>query len=124
VKLLLDTHVVLWWRLDSRRLSKTVREAIATAPVVHVSAVSAWEVAIKSALGRLDIRDDFEHQVDAAGFEPLPITFAHAREAGRLPAHHADPFDRMLVAQARVERLTLVTHDDRIAKYDVATLLV
>ncbi len=124
MRLLLDTHVVLWWRQDSRRLRGEIRRRIAEAPEVYVSAASAWEVIIKSALGRLSMSEPFEQHVTAAGFEPLAITFAHAAEVGRLPAIHADPFDRMLIAQARVERLTLVTHDDTLARYDVGTLLV
>ena len=124
MRLLLDTHVVLWWWQDSRRLGRAVRSAIAGAAVVYVSAASAWEVVIKMAIGRLQLADSFESHVDAAGFEALPITFAHAAEAGRLPPHHADPFDRMLVGQARVERLVLVTHDEQIKAYDVEMLLV
>jgi len=124
VRLLLDTHVVLWWRQNSRRLGRAAREAIARATVVHVSAASAWEVAIKIAIGRLQIDGAFEDHVLDAGFEALPITFAHAAEVARLPPHHADPFDRMLVAQARLERLTLVTHDRTFASYDVETLII
>jgi PIN domain nuclease of toxin-antitoxin system len=124
VILLLDTHVVLWWRQGSRRLKASAIDVIAQAPVVYVSAVSAWEVAIKSALGRLSLDDPFASHVSAAGFEPLTINFAHAAEVGRLPPIHADPFDRMLVAQARVEGLTLVTHDDTLARYDVRTIVV
>jgi len=124
VRLLLDTHVVLWWRQKSRRLDARTTGRIATAPVVYVSAASAWEVVIKSALGRLALDDPFETHVAAAGFELLAITFAHAEEVGRLPAIHADPFDRMLVAQARVEGLTLVTHDDTLARYDVRSMLI
>jgi PIN domain nuclease of toxin-antitoxin system len=124
VRLLLDTHVVLWWRQDSRRIKKAARAAIAGADIVYVSAASAWEVAIKSALGRLSLADGLDRHVMEAGFEALPITFAHAAEVGRLPAHHADPFDRMLVAQARVERLTLVTHDERLTLYDVERLSI
>jgi PIN domain nuclease of toxin-antitoxin system len=124
VNLLLDTHVVLWWRRADRRLPRHVRRAIASAPSVYVSAASAWEVAIKSAIGRLRIDDPFEAHVRDAGFEPLPITFAHAAEAGCLPPHHTDPFDRMLVAQARVEGLVLVTHDRDLVAYDVRTLTV
>jgi PIN domain nuclease of toxin-antitoxin system len=123
VKLLLDTHIVLWWRQNNRRLTGEAAELIATASEVYVSAASAWEVIVKSALGRLTLVDPFERHVTAAGFEPLAITFAHATEVGRLPAFHADPFDRMLVAQARVEGLTLVTHDDTLARYDVRTFL-
>jgi len=124
VRLPLDTHVVLWWRQRSRRLKAHAVEAIASAPDVYVSAVSAWEVIIKSALGRLSLDDAFESHVAAAGFEPLAITFAHAAEVGRLPPLHADAFDRMLVAQARVEGLTLVTRDETLARYDVRTILV
>jgi PIN domain nuclease of toxin-antitoxin system len=124
VRLLLDTHTVLWWRQDSRRLGRAVRRAIADAAVVYVSAASAWEVAIKSAIGRLELDEAFETHVQEAGFEPLPITFAHAAEVARLPPHHADPFDRMLVAQARLERLALVTHDRRFLAYDVRTITV
>ena len=81
------------------------------------SAASAWEAAIKVALGRLRIPDTIEAGVLASGFERLPITFAHAEAAGRLPPHHADPFDRMLIAQARLEGLTLVTHDRQFEPY-------
>ena len=121
MRLLLDTHVVLWWWQDSRRLGRAVRSAIRGAAVVYVSAASAWEVVIKMAIGRLQLADPFESHVDAAGFEALPITFAHAAEVGPLTA---DPFDRMLVGQARVERLVLVTHDEQIKAYDVELLLV
>ena len=124
MRLLLDTHVVLWWRQKSRRLNARVIETIATASDVYVSAASVWEVAIKTALGRLSMDDSFESHVVAAGFEPLAITFTHAAEVGALPALHADPFDRMLVAQARVEGLTLVTHDLSLARYEVRTIQV
>lgn len=124
MRLLLDTHVVLWWRQDSRRVRRAARAAIAGAAVVYVSAASAWEVAIKAAIGRLHLEDPFEAHVRAAGFEPLPITFVHAAEVAGLAPHHADPFDRMLVAQARVERLVLVTHDQVFLSYDVPALMV
>ncbi len=116
--LLLDTHVFLWWRENSPRLSARARQGIATADLVMVSAASAWEAAIKIALGRLRLPDSFESGVLASGFERLPIGFAHAEESGSLPPHHRDPFDRMLVAQARIERLTLVTHDRRLERYE------
>ncbi len=122
MRLLLDTHVVLWWRQDSRRLRRELRTAIAAASAVYVSAASAWEAAIKAAIGRLRLDEPFAAHVAAAGFEPLPITFEHAAAVGGLPRHHADPFDRMLVAQARVERLTIVTQDDVFGAYDVETL--
>lgn len=87
-----------------------------------MSAASAWEAAIKVGLGHLELPDRFEAGVDESGFEKLPVTFAHAEEAGTLPHHHRDPFDRMLVAQARVERLTLVTHDRNLEPYGIEIL--
>jgi PIN domain nuclease of toxin-antitoxin system len=121
-RLLLDTHVFLWWRSDSRRLGAGARRAIAEADVVFVSAATAWEAAIKIALGRLRVPDTIESGVEASGFEKLPIGFPHAEAAARLAPHHADPFDRMLVAQARIEGLTLVTHDRRLGRYEVDVL--
>ena len=120
--MLLDTHVFLWWRADSRHLQTGARRAIADAQIVFVSAATAWEAGIKAALGRLHIPDRIEAGVIDSGFEKLPISFPHAEAAAQLPPHHADPFDRMLVAQARAEGLTLVTHDRRLAKYDVEIL--
>jgi PIN domain nuclease of toxin-antitoxin system len=124
VTLLLDTHVVLWWRLNSRRLRRGVREAIATADHVWVSAASGWEVAIKQALGKLQLDDPFASMVEASEFHELPVTLRHAEQLGRLAPHHTDPFDRMLVAQAQVERVTLVTHDRQFTPYDVPIIWV
>jgi len=120
--LLLDTHVVLWWRAASPRVPAAVRDAIANADAVFVSAASAWEVAIKQALGRLRLPDRFATGVEESGFEQLAVTFDHAERAGALPPHHGDPFDRMLIAQALEERLTLVTHDKRFVPYGVDVL--
>jgi PIN domain nuclease of toxin-antitoxin system len=117
MRLLLDTHVFLWWRADDRRLGRTAREAIAAADVVFVSAATAWEAGIKSALGRLRYPDTIDAGVEESGFERLPISIAHAERAASLPKHHADPFDRMLVAQSELEDLTLVTHDRALAAY-------
>ena len=121
-RLLLDTHVFLWWRSDSRKLLAAARRAIAVADVVFVSAATAWEAAIKISLGRLRVPDTIEAGVVGSGFEKLPISFPHAEAAARLPPHHADPFDRMLVAQAQIEGLTLVTHDRRLGRYEVELL--
>lgn len=121
-RLLLDTQVFLWWRMDDPRLAAAVRAAVAEAELVFVSVASAWEAAIKMALGRLRLPDRFETGVVDSGFERLLISFAHAERAGGLPVHHSDPFDRMLVAQAQAEGLTLVTHDRRLAPYDVDVL--
>jgi PIN domain nuclease of toxin-antitoxin system len=123
-RLLLDTHVFLWWRADAAPLSRRAREAIAEADIVFVSAATAWEAGIKAALGRLRIPDSIEAGVVESGFERLPISFAHAEASARLPPHHDDPFDRLLVAQAQLERLTLVTHDRKLAEYDVQLLRV
>lgn len=119
MRILLDTHVFLWWRLNDRQLKKPARQAIAEAERVLVSAASAWEAAIKIALGRLTLKDPFEELVEKSGFDELTIEFSHAEEVGLLPLHHHDPFDRMLVAQARVEGLTLVTHDQQLEPYKV-----
>lgn len=121
-RLLLDTHVFLWWRAEPARLKPGVRERIASAELVFVSAVTAWEVAIKLALGRLSLPEPVEAGVVASGFEKLIITFPHAERAAALPTHHRDPFDRMLVAQAQHEELALVTHDQLLRPYDVKFL--
>ena len=124
MKLLLDTHVVLWWRLDSRRLRRTAREHIATADVVWVSAASGWEVAIKQGLGKLSLADSFRWMVEDSDFIELPVTLRHAEQVAELPPHHADPFDRMLVAQAALEGATIVTHDPLFERYDVPLVRV
>ena len=121
-KLLLDTHVFFWWRANDQLLKESARSAISDADVVFVSAASAWEAAIKAALGRLELPDTVESGVEDSGFEKLPITFSHAEAAAVLPPHHHDPFDRMLVAQAKAEGLTLVTHDRKLEPYDVLIL--
>ena len=123
MRLLLDTQVVLWWLNRDRRVSRPVRSSIEQqADQVLVSAASAWEIAIKRAVRKLEPPVRWHQEITDCGFAPLAITFEHAREAGELPRHHVDPFDRMLVAQARLEGLTLVTADPNIARYDVAVL--
>ena len=121
MRLLLDTHVFLWWRTN-RAMRPDAMDAIRGANVVFVSAASAWEVAIKSAAGKIRLDAVFADGVAASGFEPLPIDFQHAAAVAELPPHHRDPFDRMLVAQARVERLTLVTHDPQLEPYGSAII--
>jgi len=122
VKLLLDTHVILWWQRDDRRLNKPARQAIATADVVWVSAVSGWEVAIKSALGRLPVDERFKALIAADDFTELPLTLDHSEVLATLPPHHTDLFDRALVAQARVEGATLVSHDRALEPYGVPAI--
>lgn len=107
---------------DHPSLSGAARRALAAAEDVFISAVVPWEIEIKRAVRRVDAPVDLESRLDRCGFRPLPITFAHAVAAGRLPPLHSDPFDRMLVAQAGTESLTLVTSDQRIGRYGVAVL--
>ncbi|MGH2363904.1 MAG: type II toxin-antitoxin system VapC family toxin [Chloroflexota bacterium] len=122
MRLLLDTHAVLWW-LAGEGLSEQARDAIADRDnYVALSAVSAWEIAIKKALNKLTAPDDLTDQLAAGGIAELPVHIVHALLAGALPRHHDDPFDRMLVAQAQLEGLTLVTRDSRFQTYDVPTL--
>lgn len=122
MKLLLDTHAVLWWQADDRRLSPAARAAIATADLVWVSAASGWEVAIKASLGRVRLDEPLAITVAADGFTELPVTLTHAARVQALPPLHADPFDRLLVAQALVERATLVTRDAALGGYGVPVL--
>jgi PIN domain nuclease of toxin-antitoxin system len=121
--LLLDTHALLWSVGDTDRLSSVAREVLRAGAVpAYVSAASIWEIAIKRASGKLKAPNDLLDRVKEARFMELGITFTHALLAGALPPHHRDPFDRMLVAQAQSEGLTLVTNDPRIAAYDVPVL--
>ena len=121
MRLLIDTHVFIWIVATPDRLGASTRRALA-APgnAVFVSTVSVWEIAIKHALGRLVFPlDDLDAVLARAGFDELPILSPHAVAAGGLPRHHADPFDRMLIAQARVDDLTLVSEDAAFRAYDV-----
>lgn len=121
--LLLDTHVVLWSLGDVDRLSPAARDVIASGSVpIHVSSASIWEIAIKRRSGKLKAPEDLVAQIAEAGFKELPISHRHAGLAGALPPHHRDPFDRMIVAQARCEGMTVVSRDERIAAYGVRVL--
>jgi PIN domain nuclease of toxin-antitoxin system len=123
VRLILDTHVVLWWLTDDTTISSDIKDMIDTEPDVFVSTATLWEVSIKISLGKLGPADLPERML-ASGLRDLPITAMHGITAGRLPAIHRDPFGRMLIAQAKTEGLTLLTRDEQIAKYDVSVLLV
>lgn len=123
MRLLIDTHVLLWWLADDDRLPAGVREMVSTAPDVRLSAASVWEIGIKRKIGRLEVPEDYLDAVDAGEIDLLPITAQHAEIAGALPRHHDDPFDRMLVAQAKSDDLTLLTADRRLTDYDVPVLL-
>ena len=123
MRLLLDTHVVLWCFENSRRLKPSVRQAITHGSnQVYVSAVTPWELIIKTALGKIQMPDDFESQLRSCGFATLPIQVKHALRIRALPELHRDPFDRMLIAQAIAEDLTLVSHDAAVWQYDVSLL--
>jgi PIN domain nuclease of toxin-antitoxin system len=122
VRLLLDTHVLIWWDAGEE-LSTDAREAIGAATDVYVSAASAWEVSIKRTLGKLSGSRTVSEAATASGFAELPILMRHAEAVERLPSLHRDPFDRLLVAQAQVERLVIVTRDPEIVQYDVDVVL-
>jgi PIN domain nuclease of toxin-antitoxin system len=120
VRLLLDTHVLIWWLEESERLAARAGAAIdAPNNTVFISAVTAIEIAHKTAIGKLQVPPDLEVQIPANQFIELPVTVAHSLDTLKLPLHHCDPFDRLLVAQARCEGLTLVTADKRLAAYEV-----
>jgi PIN domain nuclease of toxin-antitoxin system len=118
VRLLLDTHAALWWLADDERLGPAAAEYVAdSSNEVLLSAAVVWEVAIKRALGKLDVPDDFAVTLLGAGAVGLPVTLQHASAVAELPAHHRDPFDRMLIAQARLENAVLVSHDAALRAY-------
>ncbi len=123
MRILLDTHILLWWLADDQQLPSQAAATIGHPDTeVVVSAASAWEISIKRAVGRLGAPDDLLDAMAANDFGALAITAAHAMAAGRLPPHHADPFDRMLIAQAQMEGFTLVSVDRRFSDYDVELL--
>jgi PIN domain nuclease of toxin-antitoxin system len=118
LKILLDTHLLLWWLANDPSLSEAACDLIRDPQnVVFVSAVSVWEIWLKQSIGKLHLPDDFEQRLAEESFESLPLTAAQAREVARLPWLHRDPFDRMLAAQARTENLILLTADSVVAGY-------
>lgn len=123
MKILLDTHAFLWWMENNPTLSKEARNVIENPNnIVFVSAVTVLEIAIKKSIGKLTAPDNLEEELVNNHFEPLPMTIAHAQAVGSLPFHHADPFDRILIAQTQVEGLTLVSRDNNIKKYGLAII--
>jgi PIN domain nuclease of toxin-antitoxin system len=126
MNLLLDTHVLIWWLQDSDRLGRRARNHILRpGAAVFISSASIWEISIKSATGRLKLKEPLGKCLPdllAGGFHHLPIHIEHALAVRDLPPHHNDPFDRMLIAQAQCEDLSLITADSAITPYDVRTL--
>ena len=125
MKLLLDTQICLWFLTDSRRLSRAMRQTLNSAEAVFVSAASIWESAIKASIGKLDVNvEELVSEIEASGFEALPITAQHAARVATLPAHHRDPFDRLLVAQAMHETMRLLTSDATLARYSELVITI
>ena len=120
----LDTHAFLWWLDDPQLLSKAARKAIGDGKnTVYVSAAVLWEIIIKRALGKLDAPDDLEAAMASNRFLPLPITIPHALAVASLPPIHGDPFDRLLIAQARHEGFKLVSRDSHVPGYGIAHIV-
>ncbi|MDA0655463.1 MAG: type II toxin-antitoxin system VapC family toxin [Proteobacteria bacterium] len=127
MNLLLDTHILLWWMDEPNRLAASVRETVVSADTtVFVSLVSFWEIAIKHGIGRLELDDPpsecIPYAVQENAFSLVPITGHHCFAAGALPPHHRDPFDRMLIAQAQIEDLAIITVDKAFEPYEVSLL--
>ena len=125
MKFLLDTHVLLWWAEDHPRLSDTVRAALSEAEnELYFSAASGWEIAIKAGLGKLEIEGNPKHflfrQLAMNDINELSVTISHAAHVFNLPMHHKDPFDRLLIAQAQLEGLTILSNDAKLRLYQVA----
>ena len=119
-RFLLDTHTLLWWINDSPQLGPRCRQMISNdRNQVFVSAATTWEISIKMAIGKLRAPEDMDSVVEDEGFSKLPISLYHGQLAGSLPAHHRDPFDRMLIAQAQAEGLILITADENISLYNL-----
>lgn len=125
MRILLDTHIYLWWLTDSPRLSASAKDTIKNATAVYISSASIWEVGIKIAAGKLEANiEELIENIQPNGFIELPISANHAKQAAQLPDIHRDPFDRMLVAQSLCEPLRLLTADAQVAKYSVLVDLV
>lgn len=122
MRILLDSHVALWWLEGSTKLGPNCQQRVTDASEVYFSPVSPWELGIKKTLGKIDYPDGLVDALTDAGFVELPISATHATDAPNLPMLHRDPFDRMLVAQAQAENLLLCTADRRISEYEVEIL--
>jgi PIN domain nuclease of toxin-antitoxin system len=124
VSYLLDTHVLLWWLEDNPTLAAESKKIISNPNnLVFVSPVSTWEITIKKALGKLDAPDNLEQVISECGFDNLPITIRHTIYVENLENHHEDPFDRLLISQAIIENLSIITRDNKIIQYKVPTVI-
>ena len=122
-RLLLDTHVLLWWLSDDPQLGQSTRQVISDPRNdIYVSAASTWEISIKRSLGKLSAPEDMDSIIDDEGFGKLPISPFHGDQAGMLPGHHKDPFDRMLIAQAQSEGLVVISNDEKINRYGIRVM--
>jgi PIN domain nuclease of toxin-antitoxin system len=120
LKYLLDTHTLIWWLANDATLSQTAKKIIANPDnLIFVSAASAWEIAIKKQIGKLNIPDDLEIQIEQNDFQPLSINISHAAYIEKLPLHHKDPFDRIIIAQAICEKMKIITRDKKFDAYQV-----
>ena len=123
MRVLLDTHVLLWWLFDEPQLGSRVRSVIANGQnEIFVSAVTVAEIAIKRSIGKLPGPDGLLSTLAEEGFQELPLQTTHSALLERLPFHHRDPFDRMLIAQAKVESLTIASYDARVLEYEVDSI--
>ena len=123
-RILLDTHVLLWWLADDPELGTNARDLISNGTnEIYVSAASSWEISIKKRNGKLTGPDNIDGIVQQERFIKLPISLIHGELAGQLPDHHKDPFDRMLIAQAHTEKLTILTADEKIQQYDASVIM-
>lgn len=122
MRILIDSHVALWWLEGNESIGPECRQLIERADEVYFSVVTPWELGIKRALGKLTMPDGLVAALESGGFSALAISAEHAEKAPALPAHHRDPFDRMLIAQAQLESLVLVTADHALDPYDVDSI--
>jgi PIN domain nuclease of toxin-antitoxin system len=119
-RILLDTHALIWWLNGDNKLGLNAIEQISNPENdIYVSAATVWEMSIKQQMGKLVAPEDIESKVEQAGFSALPITLFHGQQAGKLPLHHKDPFDRMLIAQSQAEGLQILTKDEHFPAYGI-----
>jgi len=123
LKFLLDTHTLVWWLANDATLSQTARKIIANPDnLIFISAASVWEIAIKKQIGKLNVPDNLEAQIEQEDFQAIPINISHAAYIEKLPLHHKDPFDRIIIAQAICEKMKIITRDKKFDVYPVEVI--